>query len=144
MTLCLSDERSRRVELEAPLKLTGPELLALRFVSSTVVSIPFLVTKWRKAGSSLRCLASKVGTLLGPSVELAVWLFLGRKGDEGCSSERCSLALLPGYILQILAQLAWWGVRCFRQGLEKTAASSCAVAAALTGPFVQDRSIRAE
>eukprot|EP00435_Cladocopium_sp_Y103_P011334 s1710_g2.t4 len=84
----------KTVEVEAPLQLTGPELLALRFVSSTVISLPFLVTNWRK-----------VGALLVPSTELAIWLF-------------------SGYALQIL-------------GLEKTSASTCAVASALTGPFVQ-------
>lgn len=84
----------KTVEMEAPLQLTGPELLALRFVSSTVVSLPFLATNWRK-----------VGALLVPSTELAIWLF-------------------AGYALQIL-------------GLEKTSASTCAVASALTGPFVQ-------
>jgi len=84
----------KTVEVEAPLQLTGPELLALRFLASTVVSVPFLVTNWKK-----------VGALLVPSTELAIWLF-------------------SGYVLQIL-------------GLEKTSASTCAVASALTGPFVQ-------
>lgn len=84
----------KTVELGAPLQLTGPELLALRFLTSTVVSVPFVVTNWRK-----------VRAVLIPSVELAIWLF-------------------AGYVLQIL-------------GLEKTSASTCAVASALTGPFVQ-------
>ncbi|CAE7552673.1 unnamed protein product [Symbiodinium natans] len=84
----------KTVELEAPMDLTAPELLALRFISAAVVSLPFFTFNFKQ-----------VRSLAIPSVELAFWLFFG-------------------YALQIL-------------GLEKTSASTCAVATALTGPFVQ-------
>lgn len=74
--------------------LTAGELLALRFIFAAAVAVPFFITN-----------SKQVSTLVGPSTELAFWLF-------------------TGYVLQIL-------------GLEKTSASTCAVATALTGPFVQ-------
>lgn len=84
----------KTVELEAPMDLTAPELLALRFIAAAAVAVPFFISN-----------SKQVSTLVGPSTELAFWLFMG-------------------YALQIL-------------GLEKTSASTCAVATALTGPFVQ-------
>ncbi|CAE7279700.1 unnamed protein product [Symbiodinium pilosum] len=84
----------KTVELEAPMDLTAPELLALRFLAAAVVSLPFFASN-----------SKQVQSLVVPSTELAFWLFFG-------------------YVLQIL-------------GLEKTSASTCAVATALTGPFVQ-------
>eukprot|EP00439_Symbiodinium_sp_Y106_P025016 s718_g3.t1 len=78
--------------------LTAPELLALRFIAAAAVAVPFFISN-----------SKQVSTLVGPSTELAFWLFMG-------------------YALQILAGAP---------GLEKTSASTCAVATALTGPFVQ-------
>eukprot|EP00913_Durusdinium_trenchii_P033914 g31746.t1 len=104
----------KTVELGAPLQLTGPELLALRFLTSTVVSVPFVVTNWRK-----------VRAVLIPSVELAIWLFAGSGVTSASTSDvEVIVKRIHRYVLQIL-------------GLEKTSASTCAVASALTGPFVQ-------
>jgi len=84
----------KSVELVAPMNLTAPELLALRFLAAMLAVSPWLLAN-----------CTRIRPVLLPACELAFWLFVG-------------------YTLQIL-------------GLEKTSASTTAVATALTGPFVQ-------
>jgi len=51
---------------ETPLDVTGPEVLALRFITASVVCLPWIVSNWQK-----------VKEVLLPGCELALWLWLG-------------------------------------------------------------------
>jgi len=56
----------KTVELTAPLNLTAPELLSLRFVAASVVVLPWLVLNWKQ-----------VRPVLQPACELGFWLVVG-------------------------------------------------------------------
>jgi len=56
----------KSIEDIAPLSLTAPELLTLRFLMATVLALPFLATH-----------RSRVRIALSPALELSVWLWIG-------------------------------------------------------------------
>lgn len=84
----------KSIDNVAPLTLTAPELLTLRFILASLTLVPWMAVNWRKVAATWK-----------PAVELGLWLWLG-------------------FCFQIL-------------GLEKTSATSTAIATSLTGPIVQ-------
>ncbi|CAK9087726.1 unnamed protein product [Durusdinium trenchii] len=129
----------KTVELGAPLQLTGPELLALRFLTSTVRDMT------RRAACKAEEGEDGVRAVLIPSVELAIWLFAGSGVTSAstsdveamCCKSWCGLACLVDGLPKHRSETRCESKELVDEGLEKTSASTCAVASALTGPFVQ-------